>query len=127
MLVRLQRARGLARGHALPPFFFACPSLTHAPTLTRTHTQRTRSHARAEFTYSHASVLDGQTWRVSLSEEEGDAQLTRDGFPLQRGGGGGAEGAGARVNLSGSTASSARSGSEEVGSEGGAGPAEERQ
>ena len=58
-------------------------------------------------------MLDGQTWRVSLSEEEGDAQLTRDGFPMQ--------GAGARVNLSGSTASSARSGSEEAGSEGGSG------
>ena len=94
------------------------------PLLPPTHTPSPPSHPAAttpEFTYSHASVLDGQTWRVSLSEEEGDAALSRDGFPVRSEGGG----AGARVNLSGSTASSARSGSEEAGSEGG-GAAEDR-
>ena len=41
----------------------------------------------AEFTYTHASVLDGETYRVSLSEAEADAALSRDGFPAPGGGG----------------------------------------
>lgn len=32
------------------------------------------------FTYTHSSVLDGQTYRVSLAESEAEESLTRDGF-----------------------------------------------
>ena len=33
-----------------------------------------------EFTYTHSSVLDGTTYRVSLAESEAEESLCRDGF-----------------------------------------------
>ena len=98
--MRVRRFRGSPPFFVLLFFFAAVQQGAHRPP------------AKAEFTNTHSSVLDGETYRVSMSEAEADAALSRDGYPAPSAPHGGAR------EASGSNASStaARSAG---GSEGG--------
>ncbi len=68
-----------------------------------------------DFTFTHSNILDGHTYRVSLSEADAERELERDGA-FAAGGGGGGGGGGSRASSRGNDAGGSDTGGARDGS-----------